>query len=317
MKRKYLIAFICLALMAVCLCVSAVFVSADETVVYVNSKTGNDLKDGTSEETALRTFKAAFAKLGDDGGTIVLTSDYTLSTHYTTPEYKKQVTFTAKHGGKDYGSKLRITGSCIFSLHGDTVFRDLTVYQTNALTFVANCHSVLFDDGFAVESATENKNVSVVGGYWQPNDTERSATLDTNITINSGDFNYILGFTRKKGKVLYTHTGTSHITINGGTMKKVFGGTSEYHYGGSTVITVNGGEIGELHTAGDVTRQLKGTATVTLNGGKVKTLDVNNVMKDAVVNIVGAAPETIGVSYASDTLKADSEKNRSTKKIFR
>ncbi len=301
--------------MVISVVVAGVIISAAEQVVYVNQSAGNDTNDGLSQNTAFKTLDAAFKKLATDGGTIVLTSDYNLSTHYETPEYKGQVTITSKQGNTDFGGRLRITGECIFRLHGDTVFKDVKVYQSYALTFVANYNPILFDDGFTVQSSTSNKNVSVVGGYWEPKDSSLKNDLDSNITVNSGDFNYLLGFTRKKGTATQDYTGTSHITLNGGTVTKIYGGTSENHYGGSTVITVNGGTVTQLYAAGDVTRRLKGSATITLNGGKVGTLDINNVMGDARLNIVGSAPSSVKVSYASDALKNDEEKEASIKSV--
>ena len=311
MKRNL---FLLLAILLVALSVSfaAVLASAQDKVVFVNQTTGNDANDGTSQGSAVRTLNAAFKKLSADGGTIVLTSDYTLSTDYTTPKYEKQVTVTSVYNGTDYHGKLKITGSCLFTLNGDTVFRDVTVYQSSALTFVANFHSVLFDDGFAV---TGSKNTSVVGGYWSPMDKTLNNTLDSHITVNSGDFYYLLGFSRKIGAGTQEYTGTSHITVNGGNITKIFGGSSENHYGGSTKIEINGGKIGEIHTAGDVTRRLKGNAEVTINGGEITTLDINNVMGEVDLNIVGSAPSSVAVTYYNDTLRKDAEKIAAQKKV--
>ena len=314
MKRKLLITLLCVLMTIAAICVTAVMISADEQVVFVDATRGNDANGGTSANSAFKTLDAAIKKLDGNGGKLVLTSDYTVSTHYSTPKYKGQITITSKHNGTEYGGKLKITGECVFQLHGDTVFRDVTVSQSKPLTFVANHNPILFDDGFTVQ-ATSSKNVSVVGGYWEPTDSSLKKNLDSNITVNSGEFNYLLGFTRKKGSATQEYKGTSHITVNGGKVTKIFGGSLENHYGGSTEIVVNGGTISEIHTAGDLTRRLKGTAVVTLNGGTVATLDVNNVIGNAKVNIVGTAPTNIAVTYASDTLKTDAEKAGGVKSI--
>lgn len=157
----------------------------------------------------------------------------------------------------------------------------------------------------------------VVGGYWDPKDASLKTNLNSSITVNSGEFYYLLGFSRKKSSagIQLDHTGTSHITVNGGAVNKIFGGTSENHYGGSTVININGGAVAELHTAGDVTRRLKGSATVNLNGGRVTTVDINNVMGDVKLNIAGVSPGSVAVTYASDTLKADEEKAGGVKSV--
>lgn len=305
----------------IALCAFAVVANAAETVVYVDAKGGNDANGGTSAAAAFKTLDAAYKKLAEDGGIIVLTGDYNLSSDYTTPEHKGQVTLTSKHNGTEYGGRFVVTKACYFHLKGSTVLRDITVRTEmdvqNGLTFVCNFNPIVFDDGYKVDSKYNKRNVCVVGGYWDPKDASLKTNLDSNITVNSGEFYYLLGFSRKKSSaaIQLDHTGTSHITVNGGAVNKIFGGTSENHYGGSTVITINGGAVAELHTAGDVTRRLKGTATVNLNGGKVTTVDINNVMGDVKLNITGVSPGSVAVTYASDTLKADEEKAGGVKSV--
>ena len=295
--------------------------NAAETVVYVDAKAGNDSNAGTSASAAFKTLDAAYKKLATDGGVIVLTSDYTLSADYTTPNHNGQITITSKNKGTEYGGRLVVTKDCHYHLNGSTVFRDLTIRTEvdlyNALTFVCNFNPILFDDGYKLESKYNKKNVCVVGGYWDPKDASLKTDLDSSITVNSGDFYYLLGFSRKKSSaaIQQEYKGTSHITVNGGYVGKVYGGTSENHYGGSTVITVNGGTVSEIHTAGDVTRRLKGTATVNLNGGTVKTVDINNVMGDVKLNITGVSPSSVAVTYYSDTLKSDEAKAGGIKSV--
>ena len=156
MKRKHLIVIISLLAALCALCAFAVMVNAAETVVYVDAKGGSNSNNGTSAASAFKTLDAAYKKLADDGGKIVLTSDYTLAADYTTPEYKGQVTLTSKHNGVEYGGRIVVTKACYFNLKGSMILRDLTVKTEltvqNGLTFVCNFNPIVFDDGYKLES---------------------------------------------------------------------------------------------------------------------------------------------------------------------
>ena len=178
MKKSRFLLLVSLLLLVACVSVATIMTMAAEKVVFVNQSSGNDAYDGSSQSNAVKTLNAAFNKLSSGGGTIVLTSDYTLSANYNTPSFSGNVTLTSVYKGTNFGAKLKITGECLFGLYGNMTFRDLTVYQTRALTFVANFREILFDDGFVVTSSG-SKNVSVVGGYWEPMDMTLDQTLDS------------------------------------------------------------------------------------------------------------------------------------------
>ena len=304
MKKKMLLLCIC-ALAVLCTVIAfASFTSAAETVVYVNQSTGADTNSGTDPASPLQSMDAAISKLGG-GGKIVLTENYNIAKNYTFPAHSNEIVITRKDGEVVYDAKLTFGSSVFLYLSGPTTFRDITFAPPNKLHVVANFNPVVFDEGF--ECTGGSTNLDLIGGHYAPA-AGVPANLDSNITINSGTFRLIIGFTRKKGSASQTYTGTSHITVNGGTVKEIRGASVENHYSENTVITVNGGTVNSIYTGGDLTRRIRGKATVTLNGGTVGNVVFNNVIKGGVLNIVGTAPTNVHVDYENETLINDAEK---------
>ena len=288
---------------------------AAENTVYLDAAVGNDAYIGTDASAPFKTLDKAMEAV-KGGGTIVLTSDYTISADYIQPEHTGEVVITAKDGTTDYRAALNFNVSAItyHRLSGDTTFRDLTISMTNYVIFTANFNALTFDTGLTVTNGA--KWAFVVGGYHGPESADLAADLDSNITINSGTFYKVCGFSRNKGVATMTYTGTSHITVNGGTVTEIYGGSLVNHYGGNTEITVNGGTVSTVYTGGDATRQLLGNAKVSINGGVVGLLNVNNVVGNADVYLVGGKLGTASVTYANDSIKKSAEKSLSVKTVY-
>ena len=287
---------------------------ADTDVVFYDSKKGNDSNDGKTANTALKTLDAAYGKLAN-GGTIVLASDFTIDGTYNEPKHTAKITITSKHNGVEYGGKICNSEKAFFKLNGETAFANVTFEAKAAATVVANFNPVVFDKGFKV-TGKDKSDLRLVGGYFSPETTDLPIGLDSNITINDGDFYLLVGMSKDKGAGAYVHTGTSHITINGGTVDILCGGTHANHAGQDLILNMNGGHVNTMRAAGDVSRRLYGTAVLNFNGGTVDSLDVNNVMGDAILNINGAAPKTVKVSYYNDTLLSYAQKEGSQKYVY-
>ena len=304
MKKKTLL--LCLSLIAV-LCTAlafASFMTAAEAVVYVNQSTGADTNSGTDPSAPLASIDAAVAKLSG-GGKLVLTGNYDIASSYTFPSHKNEIVITRKDGDVVYDAKLTFGSSVFLHLSGPTTFRDITFTPKNKMHVIANFNPVVFDTGF--ECTGGASYLDVLGGHYEPA-AGLPVNLDSNITVNSGTFRLIIGFTRRKGVESKTYTGTSYITVNGGRVGEIRGASVENHYSNNTVITVNGGTVSSIYTGGDVTRRISGTAKVNLNGGIISTVVFNNVIKGGELNILGAAPTTVKVTYENDTLKNDAAK---------
>ena len=239
-------------------------------------------------------------------------SDLNVDGMESLPENKGKVTLTSRHNGKEYGGKIVNTKETFCKLASETVFADITLKSSANITFVCNFNPVVFDDGFKTE-LSDKKNVRIVGGFYSPTSEQLAITnLDTNITINNGEFYLVIGLSKKKGMGIMYHTGTSNITVNGGKVDILNAGTHENHAGMDVVVNINGGEVNKLRCAGDVSRRLYGDATVNLIGGKVSTLEVNNVLKNTYLNVVGCAPEKVSVSYYNNEIKETAQKNKAT-----
>lgn len=297
-KRRFAVCFAALLLLFAAWTVSA----AAEKTVYLDAAHGSDRADGTSASAPLASLDAAFAAVRD-GGRIVLLSDYTIRAHYTEPQHDGEVVITAADGGKSTGAKLvfDVAGETHYRLSGATTFRDLDITLGNFVMFTAQFHSLTFDTGLSVENG--EKYAFVVGGYQTPESADLAAGLDAHITIRSGAFYKLCGFTRTKGAGTMTYTGTAYVTVEGGSVRDIYGGSLYNHYAGSAVLTVSGGSIATLSAGGDGTRRLNGDAKVTVSGGTVGSITVNNVVGNAAVTLTGGNVGSLAVSYAADAVR--------------
>lgn len=301
--------------------------AADEAEVsyyYVNSETGNDENNGRSANKAVKTFTRACNLARHTGGTIVITNEYHFPSTVTEVAHDMPFVITTKDDRVDYGArgaKLVFASTLRYVLKGETIFRDIEIDCTYSLVVVANFNPITFDEGVTVHTdvnaAGEKKGVYVIGGYQSPADTA-DATLDSHITIKSGEYYVVVGGTRQAGAgqkgVAYDNT--SYITISGGKFAYVYGGPLAQQIGKNTVIAVSGGEIDRLCAGGDVTRRLNGNADITLTGGTIRYLDVNNVIGSAKVTVAGAKIESGGVRYETETLAGMAKTAHQEKKLI-
>ena len=281
--KKFLFSMLVVVLsFALCVCIAA----AD--TVYVSD---NGTGDGKTAETATNDFAFAIQAVAN-GGTIVITDTYTLTEPFTEPDHDGLITVT---GGKfifNHKSYSR------YYLRGPTTFEKMTFTYGSANTaksgmFVCRFYPIVFGEGLTTNSLT------VVGGYQDPNN-ELEKNLDSNITVDSGTFTTIVGFCR--GNSTVTFRGTSNITVNGGTVKSLYGASIHGSYSGNTNITVNGGNVSAIYTGGDSTRRLNGDAKVTVTGGIVTALNINNVMGHADVYYLGGKINAIAKKVADDII---------------
>ena len=310
-SRSFVICFVLTVLAVIC----ALSVSAAEKTVYLDAKGGNDTYIGTDPSAAFATLDKAITAV-KDGGTIVLVSDYTIQGDYVQPEHTGEIVITSKSGSADYKTALNFNVSKItyHRLSGPTTFRDLTISMSNFVIFTANFNPIKFDTGLTITNGA--KWAFVVGGYHDPESVDLPASLDSNITINSGTIYKVCGFSRNKGAGTMTYTGTAHITLSGGTVSEIYGSSPVNHYGGNVDIVINGGTVSALFTGGDVTRRLLGDAKVTVNGGVVGKISVNNTIGDANIYLYGGKVGTASVEYANDNIKKSAEQAQSKKSIY-
>lgn len=308
--RKIMRLLMC-AVLVLIVGVSCVLVHAGAAsqTLYVDSSLGSDSYSGTNTRP-YKTFDKALSSVGSTDTKIVIKRDYTISGDYTEPEHTGTVTITCNSGKKIIFDNTTGADFATYRLNGPTAFESVTISLSDHQVFAAQHNPIVF--GLGVSITNGEKYAFVVGGYETPA-ADVATDLDSSITISSGSFYKICGFTRTKGAKSLTFTGTATITFNGGSVVDLYGASLYNHYSGSADITVNGGTITNLYAGGDGTRRLNGDAVVTLNGGTVSNVNINNVIGNATLNLTGACPSAVSVSYASDTIKTLAEKAGSAK----
>ncbi len=290
--------------------------AAAGTTVFVSAGQGDDGGPG-SQAKPYKTLTAALKAL-KNGGTLVITDLYTVTekdgavsafSQFTEPEHTGAVVYTSVYGGKDYrqsGAALRFSGDYVFSCGGPVTFSQITVQSNASLTVAGNFFPLRFGEGFSTANHAGNasKFLYAVGGYCEPQKRNLNASSDASLIIDAGYFKAVIGSTYRKGAATYTFTGTARVTVNGGQIDTLYGGSVLNHYAGGTEITVNGGTVTNLYAAGDQTRRLNGNAALYLYGGNVTNVNINNVLGDTSVLLNGSTVKTMKVSYGNSTIES-------------
>lgn len=318
--RKFLIGLFVCALLFTAL---ATVAFADEVgYYYINSANGNDHDDGTDAAHAVKTFTRACniaQKANVDLAYLVFTDAYACPKSVGEIEHTVPFVITANDGKTDFaatnGAKLVFEKGLRYVLRGDTTIENITIEYTTSLNFVAQYNHITFGENVVTKRLDDGvSGVYIVGG-WQSPVGSAVSDMDSHITVKSGSFHYIIGGCRQKptGEDPLTLTGTHYIDISGGEISNLLGASAASHYSGSAVITMRGGKVGSFNVGGDVTRRLNGDATVTLTGGEISTLNVNNVVGNATVNLLGTKVGSMSVSYANaeiTTLKKNAKSQK-------
>ena len=253
-----------------CLCASA----ADRTIYLNDGGTG----DGSSASAPLGNMTEAISKVAD-GGTVFITDTYTISEIFEMPQHKGDVTIT---GGTlimagDPSNRFYVSGP------GKTTFEHLALRDSVGKGFciAGRFNEIVMGEGIDTTTA----KIYVIGGYQKEFPEDMQLDLDSHVTIKSGKYHAVAGSSRGASSIMFE--GTSHITVDGGEINMLFGGSINGSGMANAEITVNGGTISQLNMAGDSTRRINGDSILTVNGGMIGQLSVNNVMGHATVNYNG------------------------------
>ena len=263
-----------MAVLLVCLlaCIGA---AAADTTVYLNDG-GNG--DGTSASAPLGDMTEALVKVAD-GGKVVITDTYTIGDIFEMPQHKGDVSIT---GGTlimagDPANRFYVSGP------GKTTFEQITLRDGTGKGFciAGRFNEIVMGEGIDTTTA----KIYVIGGYQKEFPEDMQLGLDAHVTIKSGKYHAVAGSSRGASSIMFE--GTSHITVDGGEINMLFGGSINGSGMGGAEMTVNGGMVSQLMMAGDKTRRINGDATLTVNGGTIGQLMVNNIMGHATVNYNG------------------------------
>ena len=318
MKRFFKISFS--VIMLLLMLTVAVYAESVE-YFYVNSETGDDHASAIDADNAVKTFTRACnlaEKSGADKAYIVITNEYACPKSVGEIEHTVPFVVTTNDGKTDFGAngaKMVFASSLRYVLRGDTTFENITIEYTKSLNCVAQYNHITFGENVVTKRLDGDvSGVYIVGG-WQSPVGDAVSDMDSHITVKSGSFHYIIGGCRQKpsGEEALTLTGTHYIDIQGGEISNLLGASAASHYSQSAVITMSGGKVNNFSVGGDVTRRLNGTAEVTLTGGEITTLNVNNVVGNGTVNLLGTKVGAMSVTYASaeiTTLKKDAKSTK-------
>lgn len=286
--------------------VSSAAFAAEETIVYVDGAAGNDSANGKTPATAFKTLKQAISAIAYSGGRIVLTSDLSLTgstaSQYVEAKHSANIVITANDGTKNYGATLNLQSGMVYALNGPTEFADITINAGTGKTVIAaRFNALVMGEGIK----TTSSNLFILGGYQTP-EASSAATKSSNITIKSGNYDSVIGFSRDRKSANITYTGTAHISVYGGSIKTIYGASTLYHYSGSCDIKVHGGSVTSIFTGGDATRRLDGKSNIEIYGGSVSALNINNAIGDTTVLLDGGSLGKITESiYQNNTTIAE------------
>ena len=304
------------------LCGSFTTSAADNAVYYyVNSVKGDDTNSGLSPNAPVKTFTKACNLAKKSGAStvyIVITNEYHISTNVTEVEHSVPFIVTTSNGTTDFaktnGAKIVFDEARRYYLSGDTTFENIEIDYAGTINFVARYNHITFGEGVTLNCTKKTYAESgayIVGGWQSPADGV-ATNLDSHITIKSGNFFNVIGGSRQysvSDSGGHHYTGTHYIEVSGGNIQTLFGGTFKNHWSGNVDITVSGGDIDVLYTAGDETRRVEGDLNLTLSGGKVNTVNVNNILGDATVNLFGTSIGKMSVFYKSESVANGKKKD--------
>ncbi len=294
------------------MCIGAV---AAENVVYVSD---GGTGDGSTAATPVGTLDAAYAALGDNGGTVVVVGKVTVADHFVEPSHSGNVTVTQVYGtndyrtGTDYGINI---AQKRYILNGDTTFKNITFrgdasMSYNHVLFVAQFNYIVMDEGVECvnygDFSTIAQAASILGGVQYGADKYNTVPTDrdSHITIKSGKF-MICGYSRQVNK---NFEGMAHIDISGGIIDNIYPGTANNGSGADVRITISGGKfVGKIIT-GSVS-VISSTLNIKITGGDFTDF----ISADGTVATGGTS--TLDVSGHSDGAAIAAKASNFTKTI--
>ena len=223
-------------------------------VVYVNGSVVDG--DGTTPEKAFSDLEKAFAALGGQDGTIVLTGP-TAQGSFTVPAHEGTYKITGRYGGQVYeNAELTFSAATNFDVGGPTVLENLAINLTKEVNvnFYAN-KSLTFGEGIVTKGYGSDK-ITLYGGVLS------GSIADSALTVNSGAVKLVVAANKKP------ITGTASITINGGEITGYLSVGASAADIGQVEVTINGGAIKAIYPSG-AKGSKTGSVKLALLGGTV------------------------------------------------
>ncbi len=256
--------------------------SFDGSVVYVkDGATGT----GFTPASPCSSLEAAHALL-PSGGTIVLVGETTVSAKTTLPTHTGTMTYTSVYGGVDYresGARLYFPNGITVLLGGEAIFKDIAIHTDSYTYITAGFNPLTFDTGVVTTHTEENlakdsdevNGLRIAGGYNTVTLGEITDSRNATITLKSGFFRFVHGFSRYSGKT--TYTGTANIIVEGTAIvdELITGATQNDATAANVNLTVSdNARIYNVFVGGQQkTNLLTGAFNFVVNGGDVYEID--------------------------------------------
>ncbi len=288
--------------------------------VYVNASSGSDGNDGLTEATAVATIGTAYTKLDGamkhalDGveGTIILTSDVSLSANTDFPAHDYKVVIKGKT------NSVGIKSAYSFGFNGaETVLENIKIQKTsgasgyqhicangNTLTIGKNVNCVV---DASTSSSDYSRWFSVTAGKDGRYNGEDVITANPNLTIQSGTW-----LTVNCSGYASGISGTSNVSIEGGTIDSFrtsyYGATS----GTINLKVTNTTFTGACYAGNANSGTVSANVNITLGEGAVLqdklycgSRDAGNVTGEVTVIVDGAnvTKGIVGTSVTSGSVK--------------
>ncbi|MBQ2863709.1 MAG: family 43 glycosylhydrolase, partial [Clostridia bacterium] len=248
--------------------------------VYVSSQ-GNDSRDGSTADKAVKTLDRAFALLSDGGRIILTGTSYDIGENYSTPVSDAEYILTSRLTDSNRNAGI-VTYKGTLSLNSDFVIECIRFKGSGTPIIVCNGHNVTFGKNIKNDS-----NSYIVGGAnltASDNAEKGSFTEDYTITIESGVWVSLFGGNRRVvGEApCSTISGDINVVIDGAVFKNSSTNTQTNLNSisgmnsttGNINLTVKSGEfytsiflIGRIGTDGSNVVHT-GNVSVKLTGGK-------------------------------------------------
>ena len=239
MKKLFCIAFLVTFVLLLCMATFVVHAAEDYTYVYVNSEIGNDVVgNGSTPESPLKTWTwgVKYGKNASVGTLVVVfTNEYHFNTSPNEAAHDYPIIITTNDGKTDYakenGAKLVFGSALRYYLNGETAFENITIEYSKSLNIIAQYNPIRMGKGVVTRNLTSDvSQLLVLGGYQAP-EANVDVTKDSHVTIEDGDYYIVGGGTRDSyDKTPLYFTGTHYITINGGKIANLYGGSVRYQY---------------------------------------------------------------------------------------
>ncbi|MBQ6893213.1 MAG: family 43 glycosylhydrolase, partial [Clostridia bacterium] len=335
-KLLYFVTWLTLLILFVCAA------SAAENVIFV-SDAGDNMNDGTSAQSPLKTLGAVYDHLGAEGGTVVVCGKLTLADDaLKLPKNNGWVTFTSRWDGVDYvktaSASLNLSGYTY--LGGNTKFCDITLNDSSPFyfNFILCCgHSLTVGENV---TCTDSYGLyfTIFGGTFINSSVSMASACfyDYTITVDSGTWYGVYGGNERSDTTAATMgaTGDVRIVINGGSF---VGKAANQSYAmitpggmnaqdGDYYLEINGGTfncpIYALQSPGNnstrYTAYYDGDVSIVINGGTFNGAVISTVQSEEASWIGGNySLEIYGGSFSAlESISAPRVKGKAVCKII-